>query len=71
MRRTRWAVFTRMNELEGGNARRTEQGSAEREWSVRVLPADHNPAFTDGVVRESLRQSVDGTAAMEKPEPER
>jgi hypothetical protein len=67
MRRTRWAVFTRMNEIEGGSTRRTELDSAEREWSVRVLPADHNPAFMDGVIRESL----DGAATVERPAPER
>jgi hypothetical protein len=67
MRRTRWAVFTRMNEIEGHNIRRTEMGSAEREWSVRVLPTDHNPAFMDGGVRESS----DVAATTERPTPER
>jgi hypothetical protein len=66
MRRTRWAVFTRMNEIEGRNTRRTELDSAEREWSVRVLPADHNPAFMDGVARD---MPLDCTASSERQRP--
>jgi hypothetical protein len=66
MRRTRWAVFTRMNETEGGSTRRPEPDRAEREWSVRVLPSDHNPAFTDGVIHD---KSLDGTARTERSRP--
>jgi hypothetical protein len=67
MRRTRWAVFTRMNEIEGGDTSRPELNEPDREWSVRVLPADHNPAFMDGAVREPLRESPDGPATTQRP----
>jgi hypothetical protein len=66
MRRTRWAVFTRMNEIEGRSTRGPELDPAEREWSVRVLPADHNAAFVDGAAHD---MSPDGTARTERPRP--
>jgi hypothetical protein len=66
MRRTRWAVFTRMNEIEGGITLPPEPDPAEREWSVRVLPADHQPAFADGVIHED---ALDGTGRTERPRP--
>jgi hypothetical protein len=52
MRRTRWAVFTRMNDLIEAYPRR-EAAPEEREWSVRVTPpADPSP-FLDGGRREA------------------
>jgi hypothetical protein len=66
MRRTRWAVFTRMNEIEGSNTRSPALDGG-REWSVRVLPTDHNPAFMDGAVRETL----DRATTTQRPAPER
>jgi hypothetical protein len=49
MRKTRWVVFTRMNAKE--NPRTAPYDPSEREWSVRVTPAERSP-FMDGGRRD-------------------